>query len=204
VWIFALTLVAAALVVLVTGGSFARLIHLPIEASWLLFVGLVSQIAIRVIDLPRYLVDNLGYAALMISYVFLLAFCLVNLPRRGMGAVAVGIALNAIVIGLNMGMPTRPVNLNGDEHSATKLMHRSVKHRPASRNDVLGALGDKILLPPPFNELVSVGDLVLALGVCQLGYYASRRTRSPQRPRCYGVRRGAPRSSRTRSSALNT
>ncbi|MCA9298390.1 MAG: DUF5317 domain-containing protein [Phycisphaerales bacterium] len=199
-WLFILTLGIAALIVLVTRGSWTRLFHLPIKGSLLFFAGLFIQIALEFVDFAPNRIETTGYALLMLSYVFLLAFCLVNLPLRGMGVIAIGIALNVIVIGLNQGMPTRAVGLDAEGNRIHKPIEQSVKHRPASDDDLVGFLGDEILLPEPFDALISIGDIVLAIGICELAYFGSRTRRRRPRQRLDS----APRRSSARSSAPNT
>jgi hypothetical protein len=111
----------------------------------------------------------------MVSYGCILAFCLANAPRSGFGVIAVGIAMNALVIGLNQGMPTKPIGTNASGERIRRSVTQTVKHRQARSDDLLGGLGDRILLPRPLDELVSFGDLVIAVGICELAYYGSRR-----------------------------
>jgi hypothetical protein len=200
VWLLVLTLAAAALLVLLTRGSWTRLFHLPIRGSLFFFAGLFLQIALDIVDFAPDRIETTGYALLMLSYVFLLTFCLINLPLRGMGTIAFGIALNALVIGLNLGMPTRAVGLDENGNRRHEPIEQSVKHRPASDDDLLGFLGDEILLPEPFDALISVGDIVLAVGVCELAYFGSRTWR--RRPRQRTTK--TPRRSSTRSNASRT
>ena len=200
VWLLLLTVGIAALVVLVTRGSWHRLVHLPVQGSVLFVTGVLIQATLEYVRFTPNAIETAGYACLMLSYVFLLAFCLVNLPLRGMGVIAIGIALNTIVIGLNVGMPTRPVGIENGQR-VTKPIEQTVKHRPESPDDLLGFLGDKILLPSPFDTLISIGDIVILIGVCELAYFGShqRRRRSRHREGDSTLRRSS-----TRSSAPST
>lgn len=200
VWFLALTVVTAALVVVLTRGSWNRLFHLPIQGSLFFVAGLFLQVALDVVEFAPRRGETAGYGLLMLSYAFLLAFCLVNLPLRGMAVIALGIALNAIVIGLNQGMPTRSVSANDHGRPVPVSVEQTVKHRPASSDDLLGFLGDEILLPKPFDTLVSVGDVVLLVGICELAYFSSRQRRRRSR---HAVR-STPRRTSTRSSASST
>jgi hypothetical protein len=200
VWFLAITVGVAALLVATTGGSWRRLVHLPIRGSLLFFAGLFLQAGLAVIDFAPDRIETTGFGLLMLSYVFLLTFCLINLPLRGMGVIAVGIALNTIVIGLNVGMPTRAVGLDERGRRIERPIEQTVKHRPKSPDDLLGFLGDEILLPRPFDALISIGDIVLAVGVCELAYFGSRTRRRRPRQRATN----APRRSSTRSSAAST
>jgi len=200
VWLLLLTVGAAALVVVVTRGSWHRLVHLPIQASLLFVTGVLIQGTLDFVKFTPSGIDTAGYGLLMLSYVFVLAFCFVNLPLRGMGVIAVGIALNTVVIGLNMGMPTRAVQIENGKR-VVKPIEQTVKHRPESPDDLLGFLGDKILLPTPFDTLISIGDVVILIGVCELAYFGShkRRRRSRQLEGTNTLRRSS-----TRSSAAST
>jgi hypothetical protein len=182
VWLLLLTFGAAALVVVVTRGSWRRLVHLPIQGSLLFITGLLIQGTLEYVEFTPNAIETAGYGVLMLSYVFLLAFCLVNLPLRGMGVIAIGIVLNTIVIGLNLGMPARAVRIENGRRVA-KPIEQTVKHRPASPDDLLGFLGDKILLPSPFDTLISVGDIVILVGVCELAYFGSHQRRRRARRR---------------------
>ena len=204
VWLLVLTVVAATVVVLVSRGDPRRLAHLKISGVWLLFVGLAIQIGLEVVDVPKSQIETVGYGLLMASYAFILAFCFVNLSTRGFGVIAVGIALNALVIGLNQGMPTAAIGNDAAGRRVEKPIEQSVKHRPESESDLVGFLGDKIVLPEPFDEVLSVGDVVIAVGICELVYFGTRRRRRRGGGRAQPRARTKPRSSRTRSRAPTT
>ena len=177
VWLFVLTIAIAAVIVIVTWGDFRQLARLRIAAVWLLFAGLAIQVALELVDFEKSQIETIGYGLLMVSYAFILAFCFANLHIRGFGVITVGIALNALVIGLNQGMPT--VNIGNDAHGnrVEKRVEQTVKHRPEADDDLLGFLGDKIVFPKPFDTVVSFGDLIMAVGICELAYYGTRRRR---------------------------
>jgi hypothetical protein len=174
------TVVVAALVVLVTFGSFGQLAKIEVKSVWLLLVGLAVQIGIIFAPLPKHLYDSVGFGVIMFSYVLILTFCFLNIGIRGIGLITIGISLNVIVIGLNQGMPTRdqPVTTASGRH-IRKPIEPDVKHRAERSSDLLPFLSDIIWLPAPFqDEAVSFGDLILAVGICELAYYGSRRRHS--------------------------
>jgi hypothetical protein len=178
-WLVLVTLIAAVLVVVLTHGRFSQLSRLHVSALWLLAGGLAIQAALEYVDFPRDEIETVGYGLLMVSYAFLLAFCGTNLSTRGFGVIAIGIAMNALVIGLNQGMPTKPIGTDSHGNRVFKPVEQTVKHRQQRDDDVLGFLGDRILFPKPLNELVSFGDLVIVLGLCELVYYGSRVSQRP-------------------------
>jgi len=169
-------LVLALVLVPLTGGSFKRLARIEFEAPWLLFVGLGIQLVLQLTSvIPESRADDLGFALLLGSYALILSFGVLNLRITGMSVVTIGIALNVVVIALNQGMPYKAPE-------GTKL-ETTVKHRPERSGDLLTILDDRIIVPGPLEESVSFGDLILAVGIIDVTFRASRR-----------VRRTAPRS----------
>jgi len=206
VWLLVLTIGAAILVVILTAGSFAELGRLSVTAGWILAVGLGLQVLLEIVTFPADQLDTIGYGLLMLSYAFILAFCLTNVTTRGFGVIAIGIALNTLVIGLNQGMPTVPIGNDAHGNRVRKPIERTIKHRPERADDLLQFLDDRIVMPEPFDTVVSFGDLVISVGICELAYSASRRRRR-RHGSASGVQRSAtssPRRSRTRSRAPST
>ncbi len=170
-------------VVLVTRGSLRQLAQLPIQSIWMVVVALAIQIALAFVDIPKDRIDDLGFGLLMASYAFLLAFCFVNLRVSMMWLIGLGIALNALVIGLNQGMPTRDREVTTRSgRTVEEPVERTVKHRPESHNDLLPFLGDQIVVPDPIGEIISIGDVVIAFGVIA-DCYQGRRRRPRRRAR---------------------
>jgi Family of unknown function (DUF5317) len=172
---YVIAIAAAILIVPLTGGQFRQLGRIRVRRLWLLFGGLGLQILLELIDLPRARYDDVGLAILLASYVLIIGFGLSNLLLTGMGVITIGIALNAFVIALNQGMPYR---VPDGEKAET-----SVKHRPEKPDDTLPQLGDYIVLDSPVNASISFGDLIIAVGLVDLTYRASRRPRRSRRSR---------------------
>ena len=175
-WLLLAILLAAASVVLLTRGRLQGITRLRLSGAWLLVAGLIIQAVLEIVHFSRNDVTTIGYATLMGSYALILAFCIGNVSIRGFGVIAVGVAMNALVIGLNQGMPTKPIGTDGQGHRVFKPVEQTVKHRQSRGDDLLGFLGDRILFPEPFNEIVSFGDLVIAVGICELVYFATRKS----------------------------
>jgi Family of unknown function (DUF5317) len=182
VYWLAVTLGVAVVAMLVTGGRPTRLFGLPVQSLWLLIGGLGIQIELELVDLPADRVDDVGFGLLMLSYALLLAFGFVNLRLRGMAIVTIGIAMNAVVIGLNEGMPTidRRVELRSGRE-VERPVERTAKERPESDEDLLPFLGQIVRLPDnPVDDALSPGDIAVALGVLVVFVAGGRRKR--QRP----------------------
>ena len=183
---FVATIALAIIVVLATRGSFERLGRLRFRMAWLLFLGLAIQIVLEVVDFPKDRMEDVGFAILLLSYVAILGFCFVNLSVRGMALIAIGVALNVLVIALNQGMPTKDDVRERDGHEVHVPIEQTVKHRPQEDDDLLAFLGDVITAPGFPNQQFSIGDIVMGLGIVDLCFEGSRVPR----------RRGVPRATR--------
>ncbi len=137
----------------------------------ILFAGLAIQIALEYVTIPREHWHDVGFGLLVASYVLILAFAARNFVVRGMGIVFVGIACNALVITVNQGMPFKvPV-----EWRTESWTQPSVKHHLQQSDDKLKFLSDIIVLKEPFDSVMSFGDLILVVGLCDVAYNASRK-----------------------------
>ena len=98
---------------------------------------------------------------LLASYGCLVGFATANLRLTGMWMVVLGFVMNAIVIGANHGMPV------GRSALRTVGAHASVqsaKHHGERSSDKLTFLAD-IIPVTPLGEILSFGDMILAVGV---------------------------------------
>lgn len=181
---------AALLIPLVTLGSYKRLFETKLHWTWLLAASLAIQLGLEFYTLPQRYWDNVGYGLLVGSYVLLLAFIARSVVLRGMSIVFIGIACNALVIALNQGMPVKfpPEWKNESWAEAT------MKHHPRERGDKLLVLSDIIIVRHPVNNILSFGDLILAVGLCDVAYNASRNPKRAKRKAQRRVARMAHRS----------
>jgi uncharacterized protein DUF5317 len=171
VLLYVIAIAVAFLIPAVTGGSYARMLSVRWHFASLLFLGLAVQILLEVWTIPREHWHDWGFGLLVASYVLILAFAARNLVIRGMGIVFVGIACNALVITLNQGMPVKlPV-----EWQNKSWAQPTVKHHPQQPDDKLKFLSDIIVLDGPLQSVVSFGDLILLVGLCDVAYNVSRK-----------------------------
>jgi hypothetical protein len=177
VLVLAIAFAVALLIPLVTRGSYDRLLSVDWKWGGFLFSGLAIQIVLEYYTLPRARWDDLGLGLLLFSYVCILAFCARNLVLRGMGIVLIGVACNAVAITVNQGMPVKIPASWG----ASELTRATVKHQPQQPDDKLIFLTDIIVLNSPFDTVISFGDLIIAVGLCDVAYHASRRRKSRRR-----------------------
>lgn len=156
--------VVAAGVALLRGGSLSALAATHFRWTWILFVALIAQIAADfwASEIPR----AVGVAVLVLSYAAVAGFMIVNRSLSGMVFAAAGLALNALVIASNGAMPVSrwAARIAGVGFPADMR----VKHEVAGPDTVLPFLGD--VIPIPELQVISIGDLVLALGIAILVY----------------------------------
>jgi hypothetical protein len=127
----------------------------------------VAGLALQVIPLRRWFDDDAAVAALVASYALLIAFVWVNRKLPAAPLLLIGLALNAIVIAANGGMPVSEaaITATGSPDGALPSIVDDGKHHLMSSSDVLTPLADVIGLPPPIATVLSIGDVFLYLGI---------------------------------------
>ncbi len=162
------TLALALGVALLSGGSLNRVLETRLQALWALFGALALQV---MLDLFWSGPGGLSPMLLAASYLLLIGFCLANVTLKGMTVVAIGIALNALVIVVNGGMPIR----------TDPGFRATVKHHAERPSDSLTALSDIIVLRP-LNQALSFGDLIMLVGLVDVLVHRSRAATARRRP----------------------
>lgn len=158
-------LVAGGLVGLATGGKFRYAAHRRIAWWGLLVVGFGLELAA-----DRWLTGPVGYAAMIAGPLCLLAWAAGNARLAGVGLVALGVLTNAFVLGVDRGMPVERAALVRAGIVPSQAGVVSVaghRHHLASASDHLRLLDDRISIAPT-HEVVSIGDLILAVGTADL------------------------------------
>ncbi|MGH2634894.1 MAG: DUF5317 family protein [Actinomycetota bacterium] len=108
-----------------------------------------------------------GYVALMASFALLVFVAAVNRRLPGFVLVLVGLCLNFLVIAVNEGMPVtrQAIVSSGQAETLDDLQEAGgSKHHLATPEDDLVFLADRIGIPAPVEQAVSVGDLVAYAG----------------------------------------
>jgi Family of unknown function (DUF5317) len=165
---FLLSIASGIAVGYLRGGRLRNLgsLRVPPGLIVVVWLALALQVAVRWIP-PQLAGLDMRYALLIATdgaVAAALGFYLVTLLRTsspsgvqaGVVLIVLGWLLNFAMIALNRGMP---FSGSADGHSELFL-----KHVPMSSDTKLRFLGDVIYMAP-FHEIVSAGDLVLALGL---------------------------------------
>jgi hypothetical protein len=158
--------VAAAVVVgWLRGGRLHRIGEADLRGGWLLATGFGLQVALDVLATRGVLPGTEGYPLLLLSQVLVGAWVVRNLRRPGVALIGLGLLANALVIAANGAMPVDPAAIvaAGGPADAQAVG----KHVLADDDTALLWLADVIAVPP-LRAVVSIGDLVLALGLFPL------------------------------------
>ncbi|MDQ5814904.1 MAG: DUF5317 domain-containing protein [Actinomycetota bacterium] len=163
--------VVAAIAGVLRGGSLSTLADTRFRWGWLIFAGLALQLGFDLWD-PDWLTRAQATAIVLASNGLILVFVMLNRALAGMWLIGVGLALNALVIGANQGMP---VSVDAAHSAGAPVPNdtSSIKHERMDDDTLLPWLGDVIPLSVG-NQVLSIGDLVLAAG---MGWLVNVRTR---------------------------
>ena len=111
--------------------------------------------------------DTGGYLLLLLSFLLLFVAAGANWRLPGFVLILVGLWLNFVVITVNEGMPVTREALvkSGQVTELDDLIDAGgAKHHLAEADDDLLFLADRIAIPPPVRQAVSVGDIVAYSG----------------------------------------
>ena len=161
-------LVVGLLAGIATGGKLGNLANLSFRWPWLVIVALVVREATVLSPLSR--IDGVQYVYTA-ALTALVAWTAWHIPRlRGAWIVALGAALNLIVVMANGArMPVAPAlagHLVDRGHSGQYVVMGSGMN--------LSWLGDWIGVPGPLGGAYSPGDVVVALGIAIVAFFATR------------------------------
>lgn len=178
----ALALVLGGALGLVLGGDVRHLATWRLRSWWLLVPGVLGQVAA-----DRWRLGGLGAVVLLAAYLCLLVFVGRNILLVGMGVVAVGLVANLAVITVDGGMPVHPAavvraGIAAPDRLAAVGYGR--RHHPETGSDHLTLLDDRLPLPA-VHQVLSIGDLILFVGVADV---ATNLIRRPRRRRATWVR----------------
>jgi Family of unknown function (DUF5317) len=108
-----------------------------------------------------------GYLVLSASFVLLIFVASANVRLAGFLLILVGLWMNFIVIAVNRGMPVtrEAIVASGQGDTVDDLEGAGgSKHHLATPDDDLTFLGDRIAVPSPIKQAVSIGDVVAYSG----------------------------------------
>jgi hypothetical protein len=171
---------------LAAGGRPRYLARRRIRWWWLLVAGLLLQVAAGRVGSPVA-----ATAAFVAAYACLLAFVYANRLLVGTGVIAAGLVMNAAVVAVDGGMPVSPpaiVAAGLSPPGLPVLPPADPKHHLQRPGDHLTFLDDRDALPWG-HQVVSAGDLVLALGLGDTAFHLTQPAGTAARRRRTGGHR---------------
>jgi hypothetical protein len=153
------------------GGELTRSIALPLRGYWLVFAAMIIQVAIT-----TWLADAVsgatGDVLHLASYALAAAFFVVNRGVPGILTVGAGGACNLAAIVANGGV--MPASKWAVDTAGLPIRPEEFANSQALANPRLLFLGDVFAVPEgwPFNNVFSVGDVVLLAGAFHVLYVA--------------------------------
>lgn len=150
---------------MVAGGRLRCVTRRHLRRWWLLVAGLgLEALSGHLGTRPAVL------ACLTAGYACLIVFVAANRLMVGTGVVITGLLLNATVIAIDAGMPVKPaaVVAAGLAHPGQPVPPPAgFRHHLQRPGDHLLALDDRLALRP-LHEVLSIGDLVLTVGIADV------------------------------------
>lgn len=178
--IMAEVIVLAILVSLLAGGSLRNLAREPLRGEWALLLLFAMQALWPTASSTLGLTCEFSIIIWLLMMAGLAAVLMINAPRRWMlGLAALGIAANILVIGLNQAMPVdiRAASEIGATRAASRAaLDEDCLHEELTDGTRVPLLADVIAVPGPAwqRAVLSLGDVVLALGLAAWVFAASR------------------------------
>jgi hypothetical protein len=152
------------------GGRLHHLGGTRFRHAWAGLAGVVLQV------LPAD--GTLGFVVLVASFALLLFVAWMNRRLAGFALVVAGLCLNFVVIAVNEGMPVTRAAIVASDQAETLDDIRDAggtKHHLATPDDDLLFLADRIGIPAPVKQAVSIGDILAYAGVIWFVVAAMRR-----------------------------
>lgn len=162
---FTLAVVVTAVAVsYVRGGRFDRIADAHLRSVWLLFAGLGLQLIVDATAGRGLIADAglVGSGLLLASQALIVTWLVRNRRLPGIWLVAAGLTLNVVVMTANGAMPVHPAAM--DALGLGPLEVPLGKHTLLTDATWFPWLADVIPLPP-LRTIISVGDVVLAIGL---------------------------------------
>lgn len=155
-------------VAILRGGSLRRLAETSFRQVWLLVTGAIISVVAGLWD-PPWLGDMGALAVTAVVLVCAVGFLVANRDLPGIGIAGVGLAINAIVVGVNGGAMPVSADAARIANARGSLDDPGLKHEVMGPETNLAWLADRIPLPGA-RIVLSAGDLVLAAGIGRLTF----------------------------------
>lgn len=154
----------------IRGGSVSRLVRMPIRHIYLSIVPLALEAGQSLLLLrAAWMTQAISFGMTILQYLPLFIFFFLNRHIWEALLCGAGSILNFTAIAANLGaMPLtrRVLDIGGHSEKFLALREgRYLTYRIIDETTQLPWMGDVILVPGPLPQIISVGDIVLVIGV---------------------------------------
>jgi hypothetical protein len=148
------------------GGNLMRLLDLDLQATWAVLTAITIQVGITTIFPSGN--EALHSALHVLTYGMAAIFLIANRSVPGLWIIALGGALNLIVISANHGV--MPASSTAMATAGIPATHDGFANSEILAHPRLSALGDVIGIPGPWPlaNVLSIGDLLIFAGLLVL------------------------------------
>lgn len=166
------SLIASIIIGLIRGGKLSRFSYIKFSRIWIFLLAILVQISIIFFGLGgNSFVLNFIKELYILSYVLLFIGILLNINHRSLWVVVIGSIMNLFVF-LSNGWKTpisiESLNLIGLNDLAAMVEQGSITlYTPLTETTKYALLADIIAIPQPypFPQILSIGDIVISLGL---------------------------------------
>ena len=169
-----LIILAAAIGIgLIRGGRISNMTHIKIRHPWLIFFSILVEYGLLFLMRRTALVTQpMVFLSVFLQYLLLFVFLWLNQQLAYSWLVGLGSFLNFLVIMSNKGsMPLSGAAVIMDANSKN-LQYladgRYLTYHIINDNSKFWFLGDVIFVPSPIKAFLSIGDLILFIGILLL------------------------------------
>ncbi|MED4228083.1 DUF5317 domain-containing protein [Neobacillus cucumis] len=151
-------------------GNLRALAQLKLKWGWIFPLLLVVELAVFTLQNKIPLLGLLSGSIYIVVYILGLLFLFMNRKNPGFVLILIGVFLNFIVMVLNGGrMPVSVEAASVLDPSYIKILKTSLyaKHTMLTSSTHLGLLGDIIPITKPYprTQIISIGDIVMNIGI---------------------------------------
>lgn len=161
-------------IALIKKGNMKNIGKLHIKGCYLFFIAAFVQVFLSLgkkfdLKLGEISINDYSFYIYLFTYILLTIGVLLNIDKRFMKFIFIGIILNGIVIFSNGGK--MPVSIDGfrgiNNYVEIPSRDLDIKHTSMNETTKFSYLGDIILIPKPYPlpRVMSIGDVFMMIGV---------------------------------------
>lgn len=161
-------------------GKLENLASLGQKKVYLLFIAVFIEFGLNhlLINYNHFISSTGSFSLVMMQYLLILLFIYLNRKQPYVRLIGIGVLLNFIVITANFGampVPNRILDLASPSQKISLLKEgKFYTYKLIDQGVLLWLLGDFIRVSFPLRQFISIGDIILAIGILMFIQHAMR------------------------------